>query len=68
MNRRSWLKSALATITLAISDGLPKILADDNKVKLKNLHPVFNCTNTGYVYCPYIPVYGLPIDASTRVK
>lgn len=28
MNRRSWFKSALATIVLAVSDGIPKILAD----------------------------------------
>jgi hypothetical protein len=34
MNRRSWFKSVLATVVLAISDGIPKILADDSKVKL----------------------------------
>lgn len=31
MNRRSWLRSALATIVLAVSDGIPKILAESNK-------------------------------------
>lgn len=29
MNRRSWFKSVLATITIAISDGLPKALVSD---------------------------------------
>lgn len=54
MNRRSWLKSALATIVLAISDGIPKILADDSKVTQKNLF-------RGTVYCPYIPFHIFPI-------
>lgn len=30
MNRRSWFKSVLATITLAISDGIPKTLANSS--------------------------------------
>lgn len=62
MNRRSWFKSTLATIVLAVSDGIPKILAsNDIKIQHRKMkvtfsiepyhNPKFECINAEIYKC-----------------